>query len=161
MFHRHSIRACAAAFALCAGAAGAQQPDPNNPYGQPQQYQQPYPQQQYQQPYQQPYGQPQYGQPKQPYGQQQQPYADPNPQQQQDSYGDADPDIDGYDATTDVYYDNVAARGYDDGYDPNAYQQFEGALSPWEQIGAGTESTPEAFRLKAPVPPLKADEKLA
>jgi len=109
------------ALAALASTARAQQPDPNypQPYGQPQ------------------YGQPQYGQP--PYGQPQQPY-DPNQQQMQqpdeplqDPYAtqDSDPDIDGYDAQTDVYYDNVAARGYDDGYDPNAYQQFEGALSPY------------------------------
>ena len=44
---------------------------------------------------------------------------------------DSDPDIDGYDAEYDVHYDNLAAQGYDDGYDPNAYAQFEGALQPY------------------------------
>jgi hypothetical protein len=46
---------------------------------------------------------------------------------------DSDPDIDGYDAEYDVHYDNVAAQGYDDGYDPNAYTYFESALSPYGQ----------------------------
>src|SRR5215510_10181922 len=44
---------------------------------------------------------------------------------------DTDPDIDGYDAEYDVYYDNVAAQGYDDGYNPNAYSYFESTLSPY------------------------------
>jgi hypothetical protein len=44
---------------------------------------------------------------------------------------DTDPDIDGYDAEYDVYYDNVAAQGYDDGYSSNAYSYFESTLSPY------------------------------
>ncbi len=91
----------------------------------------------------QPYGQPAYGQyPQTPPPDQQQQQYDPNQQQQYDpnqqpydpyaqQQGDNDPDIDGYDATTDVYYDNLAAQGYDDGYDPNAYQQFDSALQPY------------------------------
>ncbi len=48
-----------------------------------------------------------------------------------DSNYDSDPDIDGYDAEYDVHYDNVAAQGYDDGYNPNAYSYFESSLSPY------------------------------
>ena len=40
-------------------------------------------------------------------------------------------DEDGYDVDYDVYYDTVAAENYDDGYDPNAYTQFQSALSPY------------------------------
>ncbi len=40
-------------------------------------------------------------------------------------------DEDGYDVDYEVYYDTAAAENYDDGYDPQAYQQFESALSPY------------------------------
>ncbi len=130
-----------ASIALFATGARAQQPvDYGQQYPQQQQpyqppYQQPYPQQPppYQQPYpQQPYGQPQYGQPQDPYAQPEGGDAYVDPQQQQQQYGDdSDPDIDGYDASYDVYYDNVAAQSYDDGYDPNAYTQFQSALDPY------------------------------
>jgi hypothetical protein len=59
--------------------------------------------------------------------QQLQPQAQPDAQ---DAY-DSDPDIDGYDAQYDVTYDDAAAQGYDDGYDPNAYQQFQQPLAPY------------------------------
>jgi hypothetical protein len=83
----------------------------------------PYPQQPYPQQY-----------PQQP--QQPQPYVIPPPQDQvADPYANAaqndEWDEDGYDVEQDVYYDTVAAENYDDGYDPNAYQQFQGALSPY------------------------------
>src|SRR5256885_10399193 len=42
-------------------------------------------------------------------------------------------DEDGYDVDADVYYDTAAAENYDDGYDPNAYQQFQSALDPYGQ----------------------------
>jgi hypothetical protein len=42
-------------------------------------------------------------------------------------------DEDGYDADYDIYYDTVAAENYDDGYDPNAYQQFQSTLDPYGQ----------------------------
>src|SRR5579859_497941 len=42
-------------------------------------------------------------------------------------------DEDGYDVDADVYYDTVAAENYDDGYDPNAYQQFQSSLDPYGQ----------------------------
>jgi Family of unknown function (DUF6600) len=105
---------------------------------------QPYYPQQPQQPYgQQPYVQPQYGQPPPPqcdpnspqydpnaqcqYDQEQQAQAyDPNAQYPQDPYA-----ADEQQQSDDVYYDNLAANGYDDGYDPNAYQQFESELSPY------------------------------
>ena len=52
----------------------------------------------------------------------------PEPIEPQDTY-----DEDGYDVDYDVYYDTVAAENYDDGYDPNAYQQFESTLDPYGQ----------------------------
>jgi hypothetical protein len=47
---------------------------------------------------------------------------------------DADDDDYGYDVTYDV---STQEQPYDDGYDPNAYQQFEGALAPygtWQEV---------------------------
>jgi len=79
---------------------------------------QPYPDGQYAPPAQQPYAQQPYAQP---YGQQ--PY-DPNQDyDDEDQYG--------YDAQYDVTYDDQAAQAYDDGYDPQAYVQFESSLSPY------------------------------
>jgi hypothetical protein len=40
-------------------------------------------------------------------------------------------DEDGYDIDYDVYYDTAAAENYDDGYDPQAYQQFQSTLAPY------------------------------
>jgi hypothetical protein len=56
------------------------------------------------------------------------------------AYGDSrveddDEDDDGYDVTYDISTSDD--QQYDDGYDPNAYQQFESALSPygtWEDV---------------------------
>ena len=31
-----------------------------------------------------------------------------------------------------------------------AFRNFEGAASPWEQVGQGVESKPESFRIKQP-----------
>jgi len=45
--------------------------------------------------------------------------------------GDYDPDIDSYSAEQQVYYDNQAAAQYDDGYDPEAYTQFQSELDPY------------------------------
>ncbi len=85
---------------------------------------------------------PTYDQPQSPPPAQAPPYARPapydpyalQPQQPRPGYdpnGDTDPDIDGYDAEYDISTDNAAAANYDDGYDPNAYQQFQGALDPY------------------------------
>jgi hypothetical protein len=103
------------ALALPAGAQQQQQPTPPQPDTRPQGYYQP----PGQQPNPDPYGQ------AQGYDPGQQP-----PEGEYDS-GDSDPDIDGYDAATDVTYDNAAAQSYDDGYDPNAYSQFESALDAY------------------------------
>src|SRR5581483_9047809 len=67
-----------------------------------------------------------------PYGAQD-PNANPNYDPNYDPNQDYDPDIDGYDVDTDVRYDQQVAQTYDDGYDPNAYQQFESDLSPYGQ----------------------------
>ena len=40
-------------------------------------------------------------------------------------------DEEGYDIDYDVYYDTAAAENYDDGYDPQAYQQFQSTLAPY------------------------------
>src|SRR5256885_560178 len=61
------------------------------------------------------------------------PYSQPQAPGVYDPTNDYDPDIDGYDAEYDITTDNQAAAQYDDGYDPNAYQQFEGALDPYGQ----------------------------
>ena len=94
--------ATAVVFSTClVGGAGAQQPPP------PQPIQSGYPQ---------PYG----------YDPQAQPQLDPNQPQLDPNNQD-----DGYDAEYDVYADDAAAQNYDDGYDPQAYQQFESELSPY------------------------------
>ena len=105
---------------LLATPAIAQQPIPPSEYGQPPaQPQYPPPQVPSQQPQQ--YGE----QPPQQYGEQP---IDPNA---------VDPDDDddaGYDITYDV---TTEQDQYDDGYDPNAYQQFQSQLSPygsWEEM---------------------------
>jgi hypothetical protein len=96
----------------------AQQPiQPADQYGQstpPPQYAQPqYPQQQY---------------PQQQYGEQPlDPYATDT----------GDEDENGYDVTYDISTDQQDQ--YDDGYDPNAYQQFESQLAPygsWQNVGS-------------------------
>jgi uncharacterized protein DUF6600 len=70
--------------------------------------------------------------------QQVQPQYDPYQQQQQQQmqqpvdpyaqYGNDDDDEEGYDVTYDV---STQEQPYDDGYDPNAYSQFESTLSPY------------------------------
>jgi hypothetical protein len=60
------------------------------------------------------------------------PYPQPNvyaPAPYTDANANAYDDVE--DGDEDVYYDTVAAENYDDGYDPNAYQQFESALAPY------------------------------
>ncbi len=85
-----------------------------------------YPQQGYVQPAQpqyDPYTQPQQLQPQQPMD----PYA---------QYGDADDEDDEMDVSYDISTDPQEQQ-YDDGYDPNAYQQFESQLSPygsWQDV---------------------------
>src|SRR4051812_47470720 len=72
----------------------------------------------------------------QPYPTYDQPPAAQPQAQQPGSYDpnlDYDADIDGYDAEYDIRADDAAAANYDDGYDPNAYQQFEGTLDPYGQ----------------------------
>lgn len=78
----------------------------------------------------------------QPQAQPQQPQQiQPEVQVQQDAqvqqpYGDDDDDDDGYDVTYDISTSADAAQ-YDDGYDPNAYTQFEDSLSPygaWQDV---------------------------
>ncbi|HEX4459589.1 MAG TPA: DUF6600 domain-containing protein, partial [Polyangia bacterium] len=53
--------------------------------------------------------------------------------------GNDDDDVEeGYDVTYDVMQPDEQQQDYDDGYDPNAYQQFESQLSPygtWEDSG--------------------------
>ena len=76
------------------------------------------------------------------YGQPAQPQYDPNapqPPQPMDpyaQYGDPDDEDDQMDVTYDISTDPQEQQ-YDDGYDPNAYQQFESTLSPygsWEDV---------------------------
>ncbi|KAL7005029.1 putative NADH-ubiquinone oxidoreductase 30.4 kDa subunit, mitochondrial [Cystobasidiomycetes sp. EMM_F5] len=40
-----------------------------------------------------------------------------------------------------------------------AFRNFDGAVSPWEQNGEGVDTRPEAYRLKAPEPPKKEEPK--
>ena len=76
------------------------------------------------------------------YGQPAQPQYDPNAQPQAQpmdpyaQYGDADDEDDQMDVTYDISTDPQEQQ-YDDGYDPNAYQQFESQLSPygsWQDV---------------------------
>ena len=67
-----------------------------------------------------------------------QPQYDPSQQQTMDPYAnyDSDDEDDGYDVSYDVST-SEAQQPYDDGYDPNAYQQFESQLSPygaWQDV---------------------------
>ncbi|RSH78875.1 NADH-ubiquinone oxidoreductase 30.4 kDa subunit, mitochondrial [Apiotrichum porosum] len=59
---------------------------------------------------------------------------------------------------TEVRYDEVKKRVV---YEPlqltQAFRNFADGASPWEQVGAGTESTPEDFKIPPPPPP--AEEK--
>lgn len=74
-----------------------------------------------------------YGQPAQP---QYDPNAVPQPIDPYAQYGDADDEDDQMDVTYDISTDPQEQQ-YDDGYDPNAYQQFETTLSPygsWEDV---------------------------
>jgi hypothetical protein len=57
--------------------------------------------------------------------------SDPQAENEYIPDGDYDPDIDGYTVEREVVYDNTVAEQYDDGYDPNAYVQFQDALAPY------------------------------
>jgi hypothetical protein len=59
-----------------------------------------------------------------------------DPQAQPDPYATDDDEDDGYDVTYDVTTEQEQ-QAYDDGYDPNAYQQFESTLAPygaWQDV---------------------------
>src|SRR6184192_2130991 len=74
----------------------------------------------------------------------QQPAPQPQPMQEQPQdpyaqYGDADEEDDGLDVSYDISTspEQQQEAQYDDGYDPNAYQQFESQLSPygaWQDV---------------------------
>ena len=110
-------------FGLVAAPAFAQQPTAQQQIApQPQQYAQPTTPQPSGQPIP-PFDVPQYS---------------PPPSQMQQEYGDEDDEEEGYDVTYDVMQPDAQQQDYDDGYDPNAYQQFESQLSPygtWEDSG--------------------------
>lgn len=61
---------------------------------------------------------------------------------------------------TEVRYDEEKKRVVSEPLQlSQAFRNFEGALSPWEQVGSGEDVRPEAYKIKAPEPPKEEAKK--